>query len=378
MTPTRAVLVGASDAELDRFGFTVLDLLEPAEMDALSESFASFGPAPDDPRSAIHFGFFSTDQRWKAEVDAEIRRIVGPALDRCFSGHECYFAMTIVKWPGGRGSFSAHQDPSYVDERIHRTLTVWCPLVATQHSGGVENGRLHLVPGSHLLGPDVRVNDTSEFAFEASRDDIASRLGVAVPTTPGQAVVFDNRTIHYSYPNHSEVPRAVVAVGLRPRGARSLHFARNRHDPACVDVFDLPDDHFVRTDPLRLGVLGAEAEPIASLRLPVPSVDPAALRAAVDAAGRPDVSVEPDRSISAGGEAYCFVCGSTESLVGVSDPERAGMATCSACIATLLEPDGAASDQLTASVQPAAERPGSLVSRLRRWAFIRRKGGISE
>ena len=61
-----------------------------------------------------------------------------------------------------------------VDERSHRGVTIWCPLTDTGVIDGRDNGRLHVVPGSHRFAATLRVHDASDFLFEGTEAAILS------------------------------------------------------------------------------------------------------------------------------------------------------------------------------------------------------------
>lgn len=324
-----------SDAALIRYGFAVCEMFDTDDMLRLNGVLEDVGHAPDDPRVAMYFGFFSGEPQWKRRVFDNVLELLDQSLSDLFADCDAYFAMFVTKWPGSLGSFAPHQDPSYVDERRHRTMTLWCPLTATGVIDGSDNGQLCLVPGSHLLGPDVRVNDTSYFAHRGSEPLILSQLGVGVPTQPGQAIVFDNRTIHYSRPNRSSYPRTVLAVGLRPVGAQLYHYGLSAGDPERIDVHEIDDDYFVDFNPLRVQLEEPGSRLSGSLPAPRPIPDHA-LMAACAEAGRPGFAVAgsdeqmPDTP-------YCFMCGRTEELLRSPDAPPGGMAVCAGCVGASVE-----------------------------------------
>jgi hypothetical protein len=377
-------LAQACEDDLRRYGFTVVPFLDEAELAAVSEVLASAGHAPDDPRRSIHFGFFSDDPDWKRSVALRVQSIVGSRIDEMFDRQHAYFTMFVSKWPSELGTFSPHQDPSFVDESQHRTVTIWCPLQATGKIDGRDNGQLHLVPGSHRLGPDVRVNDTSHFAHRESEGVIVGELGVAVPTQPGQAVVFDNRTIHYSFPNRTDEPRVVLAIGLRPAEARTFHYQFSS-DADHVDVHEISDDYFIDLNPLRIQIHGPGTPRVATVERPGPVPTDDLVRAWA-AAGSPPFAA-PATDIQLGEDiAYCFVCGGTEDLLRDPASERGGMAVCSACLGTVLD-DGATAEGPAAPPNPAeaVEDPAAqrrrghgltaVVERASRWRARLRRGG---
>lgn len=324
---------GVREHELRQWGFTVDQLLDQRRLSEVAQLHASVGHAPDDPRAAIHFGFFSDDVAWKRAVTEGVRDIVGPRLDEVFDGQRMLFAMFVTKWPGHLGTFAPHQDPSFVDERIHRTATAWCPI--TPQLDANDHGRLHVVPGSHLLGPDVRVNDTSQFAHRDAERELLASLGVAVPLEPGEAIVFDNRTVHYSFPNRTSVPRVVLAVGLRPQEAKMFHFQASPSSPDELEVYDIDEEYFVEMNPLLLQLGGLPPEPSRTIRRPAP-VPADEFVAACRSVGTPPRHLAPVATSLDDPPNHCYVCGATEGLLVDPDRGRGGMAVCGGCVEGVL------------------------------------------
>jgi hypothetical protein len=104
-----------------------------------------------------------------------------------------------------------HQDEAYWDPALHYTsLSIWVPL----QEAVVENGCMWFVPKSHQLevldhqsiGGDVRIH-----ALEVLGADLAQ--AVACPLPPGGATFHTSRTLHYTGPNLSDIPRRAYILG---------------------------------------------------------------------------------------------------------------------------------------------------------------------
>jgi hypothetical protein len=104
-----------------------------------------------------------------------------------------------------------HQDEAYWDPGLYYTsLSIWVPLQEAK----VENGCMWFVPKSHLLevhshqsiGGDVRIH-----ALEVLGADTST--AVACPLPPGGATFHTSRTLHYTGPNVSDIPRRAYILG---------------------------------------------------------------------------------------------------------------------------------------------------------------------
>jgi ectoine hydroxylase-related dioxygenase (phytanoyl-CoA dioxygenase family) len=137
-----------------------------------------------------------------------VGRIVG-AVDL-----DCFLSQFIFKNRGAWGQ-PWHQDAYYFPfEPARPVVGVW--LAVTEAT--LENGCLHVMPGSHHGAvathvPDRRPNANYGYMEIVDRDTSAS---VPVLMQPGDLLLFDSHLMHRSTDNHSEGIRAAMVY----------HFAR--------------------------------------------------------------------------------------------------------------------------------------------------------
>ena len=140
-------------------------------------------------------------------------------LPRLFVDHEILLSANLAKYPGGGGVMPLHQDGTVVDERRARAVTVWLPLDDIGIGG--RNGTLHVLPGSHRAGLELRGTGT----FQSYCSDLP-RLwprATKLPVRAGDAVVLDARVVHGSPPNESDQIRTAVTGVVVPRGEDVVH-----------------------------------------------------------------------------------------------------------------------------------------------------------
>lgn len=104
-----------------------------------------------------------------------------------------------------------HQDEAYWDPNLNYTsLSIWVAL----QEATVENGCMWFIPGSDRLdvlphqsvGGDVRIHALEVLGADVSR-------AVACPLPPGGATFHTSRTLHYTGPNRSDIPRRAYILG---------------------------------------------------------------------------------------------------------------------------------------------------------------------
>lgn len=310
----------AAQRHLERFGFAILPVVPSDVIAAAQELYARLGPAPDDPQIALNWTFHSQSTEHKRAVKEEMLSLFSPILDSILDDHEVYLTTFITKWPGPNSGFAPHQDPSLVDEREFRGVTIWIPLVDTGTVEGRDNGALHFVPGSHEFSKTLRVSDVDQSPLAGHEHDIVERHGVSAPTTAGDVLVFDNRVIHYSMPNETDEPRVVMSFGVRPAASSCVLL---RQDGAGgVDIYEVDDDFYIDVLPAQQHLWEPPHQPLAKVRMVTPSWTREQFAALCDRSPRPDGVVRsPGRTATwQDPGVFCALCGSTE---GLGDTDRA-------------------------------------------------------
>lgn len=321
------------EAVLDRYGFAVVPFLDDETRERLSRVHDELGSAPDDPRRALNFAFHSQSIHYKRAMEALIRPIVASSCEATFVDHVPYLSTFITKWPGPDSGFGPHQDPTLVDERRFRGVSIWTPLEATGVANGLDNGMLHVVPGSHRFAEGPRVRNVNESVFAEYSDIVVDRWGVGVPTRPGEAIVFDNRIIHYSMPNETSTPRVVVSLGMRP--AASACVLPRGSDDGMVELFEVDDETWIEVLASAVPMWDPPSPPIAKLAPPSGPSSVVQFEGWCAAVGSAPGTV-PGRRSKLGLEprAFCSFCGSID---GLGEESRNGRGNaqllCAACSA---------------------------------------------
>ena len=124
------------------------------------------------------------------------RELIGPNV-------KCVHSVLFIKSPGEPGN-AWHQDEFFIPSRDRSITTAWIALDDVT----VENGCLHVIPGSHRAGvlyPMRRHhNPDLDRAEEAHGFPYSPKDGIAVELEAGSVVFFNGYLLHGSYPNRSE------------------------------------------------------------------------------------------------------------------------------------------------------------------------------
>lgn len=227
--------------EFLRNGFVRVPLLDRSEVERLLATYRSTD-------SGMSVGFYTTlwsrNLEYRKRVADEVGGVLTPRLKRYFSGGRLVLTQFAVKRGGQPESSQCplHQDWSFVDERRHQAVSLWCPLVDIT----LENGPLAVVPGSHRASEPPRPNyatgeDYQQFRplFPLLREKYARELCLSA----GECLLYDGAIVHSSRPNHSNEDRVVVVAVIIPDGAQLRHYWRPSRD--AVEAFDVDEDFFL-------------------------------------------------------------------------------------------------------------------------------------
>jgi hypothetical protein len=126
-----------------------------------------------------------------------VSQILGPNVE-LFGHGQC-----LYKEPVGGHPKNLHQDSSYFEHRFGGPVAILSYVVPTD----LENGALHVVPGSHKLGTLSHVDTASHLGLDEHEWPWSKAL--PINGEPGDSIFFHYQTIHGSQENYSDKPRPV-------------------------------------------------------------------------------------------------------------------------------------------------------------------------
>ena len=223
--------------EFEQKGFVKLPLLEASDLEKLMDAYNQF-PAPD-LETTFYTTHWSFDNQHRLDIDKAIRPVLHNRVLPYLQGYKACAGIFLVKRPGDDGEFHVHQDWTLVEETIYRGITVWVALCDTD----VENGCLHVVPGSHLYCNNIR-GANIEPPIHQIKPMIESEFCVPVPMKAGEAIFFDHRLLHYSPANQSAATRISVGLVVIPEETTFIHYHRENENDDFVSKY-ITDDNFL-------------------------------------------------------------------------------------------------------------------------------------
>jgi len=220
-----------------RDGFVRLALLGQEEVETLRNEVRALRPidgfAPDERTTgaSYHCSFLDTNRAYRREVAELLGRVFQPQIDRLLAGYQILNCNFYVK-PPGTGEFTVHQNWPCAELDV-TTVTLWCPLVDTR----VENGAIHVVPGSQKLFPHIETPGVPGY-FAPFVDKLKERHLEAVPMKAGEAIIFDDSLLHWSGRNMGDEPRIAIQIMCIPAGTTPFLFipSGNAFEKIAVDA----------------------------------------------------------------------------------------------------------------------------------------------
>ena len=228
------------DGVFERDGWAHLPLLHP---DVVSELLLYYRTTHPAAGSGFHASMFSTDVELRRAIREKITPVVTAAIAPVLRGHRICVANFLVKEPGAVSNIvPVHQDWSFVDERVHRSVHVWCPLVDVN----AENGCLDLYPQTQWLANFARAHgDAHPFANVLT--DLDARCRITRPAAAGDAIFYNGALLHASGRNRTAQARISIGCVLIPNGAQLMHAFRL--SATTVENFAVDDDFFLSHQP---------------------------------------------------------------------------------------------------------------------------------
>jgi len=203
----------ARQAHFDEFGYARLPvLLDQTVFAELEDQFRRLN-IHDVFRQGYNVGA-NSDRRDARQREQEfLNAVVFPLLAPHLIDRLPYTATYMIKEPRGSVVW-AHQDWSYCDETRFDSVMCWIPFQDVDST----NGALGFIHGSHRYFDYVR-----GFPVPVAETPIVQHRLRLIPyiqtvdLKAGEGVIFNNRTVHGSMPNYSELPRGAISLSLRPR-----------------------------------------------------------------------------------------------------------------------------------------------------------------
>jgi Phytanoyl-CoA dioxygenase (PhyH) len=224
---------------IERQGFAVVPLFDEAEaaalLDRLERLEREAPEAPMRPDEALRKSFFHPDPDYRTRVDSLGREALAGPLSAILEGYRIVACGQFTKRPNAK-EMGIHRDWTMMRDPALPAFNIWCPLVPVDR----RNGTLALLPGSHKL-PNVETPGIRPF-YEDYPEPLKKR-SVSFALRPGEAVIFDNRLLHWSTANRTAEPRPVLRAVTVPEGERIVFYRLDEESGGSrFEILDIEEE----------------------------------------------------------------------------------------------------------------------------------------
>jgi hypothetical protein len=160
------------------------------------------------------------------KVDTRLKEIFLPELEKILVDFKPLIGSFHIKEPGAGSATGTHQDPTFVDEWKYCSANVWVAL----HDIDEHNGNLFFVNGSNRAVTSLRVTPTHPSYYQSFYQSLPG-LSTQVPLKRGEAVIFNNATIHGATDNLSDTIRLACTMLVCNKSADWLLYYQEKGAP---------------------------------------------------------------------------------------------------------------------------------------------------
>ena len=224
----------------EKDGYVKIPLLDTATVNDLKEYYLQH-----DQKGLQKNGFHvSLDNIEAKHIESVFKKLFDtllPPLSLILKDFKAFTASYVIKEPHVQNIVPPHQDWTFVDETKHCSATVWVALMDVTK----ENGALGVIKGSHQLFQYPRQSPSPETqTILSGHAATLFKYIEIIEMRAGEALIFDNRTIHASPNNNSNEVRIAAGIGITQKDADLLHFYECPGDEAMIHVYKVNETFF--------------------------------------------------------------------------------------------------------------------------------------
>jgi Phytanoyl-CoA dioxygenase (PhyH) len=220
--------------KLDELGFVKFKLLSAVDLIELEKIYARF-LGNENLQYFTSTNIFK-DVQWREEISKQISAVIFDKLSDCFQNVKLWNPAFLIKPAGENTEFKMHQDWTFVNEDKFVSGNIWMPLTDTDEL----NGTLYFIPRSHYRFINTKRYQGVPYFFDGN-EKLLKEFCIPITVKAGEAVVFYHSIIHYTPPNLSQQPRAVVASAFNSAKTGLSFFLRTGEN--FVEEYSMPDNY---------------------------------------------------------------------------------------------------------------------------------------
>jgi hypothetical protein len=196
--------------EFCRRGFTIVRLLDAGEVEEVRQQLEEAHSQASVPPSECGSdqSFCTPDAAYRQRAHAIVSAAIGDRLLSHLNGYRVV-ACGVINKRAGKRMVSVHRDPDVLSDPRLVAISAWCPLIDVDETSGA----LMILSGSHKL-PNIEAAGLPP--FYARYQDALKPLCLSVRLAAGEAILFNHRLFHGSWPNRRNCDRRALRATIIP------------------------------------------------------------------------------------------------------------------------------------------------------------------
>lgn len=222
-------------------GYKILPIINRVDIQKLKDLYDQLHTIKS-KNGAMFYSLYSKDHEYRKLINQTIKEILSPTFDAHFVNYKNVVNIFINKLSGPESGFYTHQDTTALDEYEFSPLSVWIPLQDVD----LKNGTLGVIEKSHWFFSPFR-GITIPFPFTSINSTIREYL-TPLSIKAGEALIFDPRIVHNSFPNLSGKDRIVVLSGIFPSQSKFITCYKEIAPESKIELIEQDDSYILEND----------------------------------------------------------------------------------------------------------------------------------
>jgi hypothetical protein len=215
-------------ASFENDGFVRLpQLLTQQEIEEIKQFYFKY--TNGNVENSVYGMYVSLDEKdttKKIDTMKMIQEYLKPKLNKYLHDIKSHLGSFLVKVPNKYSYTYPHQDWLFIDNEQEDmfSATIWVSLEDID----VQTGSLGFIKGSHKFLNNI-VGSPSPEIYTATMGHESLLLSYLTfpEVKAGDALIFNNKTVHAAFPNTTEKQRIAIGIGITPEPAVLHHYFLN-------------------------------------------------------------------------------------------------------------------------------------------------------
>jgi ectoine hydroxylase-related dioxygenase (phytanoyl-CoA dioxygenase family) len=241
----------------EKNGYVLVPALNQEDISRLIELYSELG-LKDEKGYGFHVGMDNKDKSLVDKMVSTIKGIALPKIQEYLHDTQVFTASFVIKEPNPTGVVPPHQDWSFVENEVdHCSVTCWIPL----QDVNMDNGCMGVIKGSNHFFESHRPSPSPQVETPLKKHmfTIFPFLEL-IEMKAGEALIFNNKTIHASPPNITNQTRLAVGLGFTQKEAEIRHYYLKPGTQDTLLKYKITPDFFLKYDNAQLSELYDKGE----------------------------------------------------------------------------------------------------------------------